>query len=70
MLLYTLTKTFIEVQRNMVNAFDIILFYRMVWWFDHRDIGVEPTKAKIQSLSTNIYYVEYNIHIYIPCTCV
>jgi hypothetical protein len=26
MLLYALTKKFIEIQRNMLNAFDIILF--------------------------------------------
>jgi len=30
MLLYTLTKKIIEVQRNMLNAFGIILFYKMV----------------------------------------
>jgi hypothetical protein len=31
MLLYTLTKNFIKVQENMLNAFGIILFYKMVW---------------------------------------
>jgi hypothetical protein len=30
MLLYTLTKKFIEVQGNMLNAFSIILFYKMM----------------------------------------
>jgi hypothetical protein len=34
MLLYTLIKKFIEVQGNILNAFGIILFYKMVWWFD------------------------------------
>jgi len=31
MLLYTLTKKIIEVQGNMLNAFSIILFYKVVW---------------------------------------
>jgi hypothetical protein len=30
MLLYTLTKKFMEVQRNMLNAFDLKLFYKVV----------------------------------------
>jgi hypothetical protein len=30
MLLYTLTKNFIEGQGNMLNPFDIILFYKVV----------------------------------------
>ncbi len=34
MLLYTLTKKFMEVQGNMLNAFGIILFYKVVGWFD------------------------------------
>jgi hypothetical protein len=34
MLVYTLTKTFMEVQGNMLNAFGIILFYKVVGWFD------------------------------------
>jgi len=34
MLLYTLTKNFMEVQRNMLNAFGIILYYKVVGWFD------------------------------------
>ncbi len=45
MLLYTLTKTFIEVQGNMLNPFSIILFYKVViWWFDGQDIDVEPRR--------------------------
>jgi hypothetical protein len=31
MLLYTLTKNFIEVQGNMLNAFGIIMFYNVLW---------------------------------------
>jgi hypothetical protein len=40
MLLYTLTKKTIEVQ-IMLNAFSIIFFYKVMWWFDAQDIGVE-----------------------------
>ncbi len=46
MLLYTLTKNFIEVQKNMLNAFGMILFYKMVSWFDGQDIGVEPKRPR------------------------
>jgi hypothetical protein len=58
MLLYTLTKTFMEVQRNMLNAFGLKLFYKvvgssmsktLVW--NQGDQGSIP--------STNIYYVKY-----------
>jgi hypothetical protein len=48
MLLYTLTKKFIEIQGKMLNAFDIILFYKVVWWFDGQDIdqcGTNETKV-------------------------
>jgi hypothetical protein len=44
MLLYTLTKKIIEVQKNMLNAFGIILFYKVMWWFDGQNIGVELRK--------------------------
>jgi hypothetical protein len=47
MLLYTLTKQFIEVQKNILNAFDIILYYKMVWWFDGQDIVVEPMRPRL-----------------------
>jgi hypothetical protein len=46
MLLYTLTKKFIEVQIIMLNAFSIILFYKMMQWFDAQDIGVEFLKLR------------------------
>ncbi len=29
-----LTKNFIEMQGNMLYTFGIILFYKVVWWFD------------------------------------
>jgi hypothetical protein len=46
MLLYTLTKKFIEVQGNMLNSFGIILFYKVVWWFDGQHICVEPKRPR------------------------
>jgi hypothetical protein len=73
MLLYTLTKTFIEVQRNMLNAFDIKLFYKMVWWFDRQDISVEPTKGQnsipfYQHILCGISYsYVYFLHV---CKCI
>jgi hypothetical protein len=42
MMLYTLTKKFMEVQGYMLNPFGIIMFYKMVGWFDGQDIGVGP----------------------------
>jgi hypothetical protein len=58
MLLYTLTKKFIKIQGNMLNEFGIILFYKVVWWFDGQNIGVEPKIPRFNPF-TNIYYVEY-----------
>jgi hypothetical protein len=46
MLLYTLTKKFIKIQKTMLNAFGIILFYKMMWWFDGQNIGVEPKRPR------------------------
>jgi hypothetical protein len=50
MLLYTLIKKFIEVQGNILNPFKIILFYKMVWWFDGQNIGVKPRRPKFNPL--------------------
>jgi hypothetical protein len=46
MLLYTLTKGSIEVQGNMLNPFGIILFHKVVWWFDGQDICVELKRSR------------------------
>jgi hypothetical protein len=46
MLLYILTKQFMEVQGNMLNTFDITLFYEMMGWFDGQNIGVEPRRPR------------------------
>jgi hypothetical protein len=48
-MLYTLTKNFIEVQGYMLNPFGIILFYKMVGWFDGQNIGVELKKPRFNS---------------------
>jgi hypothetical protein len=46
MLLYTLTTKFIEIQINMFYPFNIILFYKVLWWFDGQDIGVEQKRPQ------------------------
>jgi len=62
MLLYTLTEKFMEVQGNTLNAFGIILFYKMMGWFDGQNIGVEPRKPKFNPfLST---YIMWNMYIH------
>jgi hypothetical protein len=61
MLLYTLTKNFIKVKKNVLNAFGIILFYKMMWWFDGQDIGVELKNTKVQS--PLLAYIMWNMYI-------
>ncbi len=68
MLLYTLTKKIIEVQKNMLNEFGIILFYKVVWWFDGQDIGVKPMRSMFLIPITNIYDVKY-VYSYM-CKCI
>jgi len=69
MLLYTLTKKFIEVQGYMLNPFDIILLYKMIVWFDAQNIGVEPRKPRFNSLYQHIL-CGICIIVYVHCTCV
>jgi hypothetical protein len=64
-----LTKNFIEIEGNMLNAFGIILFYKVVWWFDGKNIGLKQRKPKLNPLYRHIL-CEVCILIYIPCTCV
>jgi len=47
MLLYTLTKKFMELKGNMLNAFGIILFYKVMGWFDGQNIIVEPRRPRV-----------------------
>jgi hypothetical protein len=69
MMLYTLTKHFIEVQENMLNTFGIILFYKMLCIFDGQDIGVKARRPKFNPPYQHIL-CGICIFIYIPCTCV
>ncbi len=47
----------------MSYAFGIILFYKMVWWFDSQNIGWNQGDQSL-ILLINIYYAEY-IYIYL-----
>jgi hypothetical protein len=69
MLLYTLTKKFMKVQGNMLNAFGITLFYKVMGWFDGQDIGVEPSRPRFNRVYQQIL-CGVCIFINIPCTCV
>jgi hypothetical protein len=68
MFLYTLTKKFMEVEGNMLNAFGIILFYKVVWWFDGQDISVEPRRPRFNPLYEHIL-CGIHLFIYILYTC-
>jgi hypothetical protein len=71
MSLYTLTKKFTQVG-NMLNAFSITLFYKMVWWFDGQNIGVKQRKPRFNPF-TNIYYVQYvysYMYLIHVCKCI
>jgi hypothetical protein len=63
MLLYTLIKKFMEVHGNMLNAVGIILFFKVVGWFDGQDIGVEPRGPRFNPFYQHIYLV----HV---CKCI
>jgi hypothetical protein len=69
MLLYTLTKKFMEVQRYMLNPFRIILFHKVVGWFDCQDISVEQRRPRFNSLYQHIICGAC-IFVYIPYTYV
>jgi hypothetical protein len=69
MLLYTLTKTFIEVQGNMLNPFGIKLIYKVMWLFDSQDIVVEPKRPKFNPPYQHMFY-GVCIFVYFFFTCV
>jgi len=69
MLLNTLIKNFIEVQENMLNPFGIILFCKVVWWFDGQCIGVDPKNPRFNPSYQHIL-CGICIFVYIPYTCV
>jgi hypothetical protein len=68
MLLYTLTKKFMEVQGNMLNTFDIILFY-MMGYLNGQNIGVKPSRPRFNIFCQHIfmwsiYICIYLVHVY------
>jgi hypothetical protein len=65
MLLYTLTKNFMKVEGNMLNAFGIIMFYKVVEWFDGQDISVEPRRPRFNPLLPTYIMWNMSIHIHI-----
>jgi hypothetical protein len=67
MLLYTLIENVMEHQGYMLNPFGIILFYKVVRWFDGQDIGVEPRKPRFNPLYQHIL-CGICIFVYITCT--
>jgi hypothetical protein len=69
MLLYTLIENVMEVQKYMLNPFGIILFYKVVGWFDGQDTSVEPRKPRFIPPYQHIL-CGICIFICIPCTCV
>jgi hypothetical protein len=58
-----------EIQGKLLNAFGIILFYKVMEWFDGQDIGVEPKRTRFGPLYQYIL-CEICIFVYTPCTCV
>jgi len=49
----------IEIKK-MLNEFGIIMFYKVVWWFDNQDIGV---KAKTKVWSFLLTYIMWSMYI-------
>ncbi len=62
-----LTKHFIEIQGNMLNAFGIILFYKVVWWFDSHNISLEKKRLRFNAPYQYILR-GVCIFVYMPCT--
>jgi hypothetical protein len=50
MLLYILIENVMKGQGYMLNAFGIILLYKVVRWFDGQDIGVELKRPRFNPL--------------------
>ncbi len=58
-----------KIHGYMLNPFVIILFYKMVGWFDGQNISVGPRRPWFNPLYEHILY-GICIFIYIPCACV
>jgi hypothetical protein len=42
----------------MLYPFSIILFYKVMWWFDGQNIGMEP---KVQSNVATCYWISIDL---------
>ncbi len=62
-----LIKNFIEIQGNMLNAFGIIFFYKVLWWFNVKDISLEQKRLRFYPFYQHIL-CGICIFVYIPCT--
>jgi hypothetical protein len=62
-----------KIQRYMLNSFGIILFYKVVGWFDVLDIGVKTRRPRFNPLYQHTFYAIciivyiYLIHV---CKCI
>jgi hypothetical protein len=57
-----------EVFKNLLNVVGIIVFYKVMGWFDGQDISMEPKRPRINPLYQHIL-CGVCIFLYIPCTC-
>ncbi len=64
LLYYTLEKKFTKAQRNILNPFGIILFYKVMGWLDYQNIGVKPKRPRFNPIYQHVLYELY-IYIYI-----
>ncbi len=62
-----MTKNSMEVQKYMLNPFGIILFYKMMGWFDGQNIDVKPSRPKFNSLYQHILcgVCIYTLYMYV-----
>jgi len=69
LLLYILTKKLLKL-KNLLNPFGIILFYKMVWWFDGQNISVKPKKPRSNFLYQYMEYIYSYIYFIHVCQCI
>jgi len=58
-----------EIQGNMLNTFNVILFYKVVGWFDDQGISVETRRPRFSPFYQHIL-CGICIFVYIFYTCV
>jgi hypothetical protein len=64
-LLYNIDK---NILGYMLNIFGIILFYKVLGWFDGQNIGVEPRRPRFNPLYQHIL-CGICTFVFIPYTC-